>query len=57
MDQIVLTKDRIKKIIEIYDHFKDISNFTVTINGDTASVNFELNELNTKNSFKPINYK
>ena len=58
MEDIVLTKDQIKKIIQIYDHFKDIEAFTVTISGESASVNFELEELNARETrFKPIVYK
>lgn len=59
MDEITLTKDHIKKIIQIYEHFKDIEDFTVTIDGDTASVNFELDELKVKesNRFRPLLYK
>ena len=58
MEHIVLTKDQIKKIIQIYDHFKDIEAFTVTISGESASVNFELEELKAReNRFKPIVYK
>ena len=58
MEDIVLTKDHIKKIIQIYDHFKDIEAFTVTISGESASVNFELEELRARETqFKPIVYK
>ena len=58
MEDIVLTKDQIKKIIQIYDHFKDIEAFTVTISGESASVNFELEELKARETrFKPIVYK
>ena len=58
MEDIVLTKDHIKKIIQIYDHFKDIEAFTVTISGESASVNFELEELKARETrFKPIVYK
>ena len=58
MEDIVLTKDQIKKIIQIYDHFKDIEAFTVTISGESASVNFELEELKSRETrFKPIVYK
>lgn len=58
MDQITLSKDQIKKIIQIYEHFKDIDSFTVTIDSGSASVNFELEELNAKETrFKPVVYK
>ena len=58
MDQITLSKDQIKKIIQIYEHFKDIENFTVSIKGETASVDFDLEELKAKETrFKPIVYK
>ena len=58
MEDIVLTKDQIKKIIQIYDHFNDIEAFTVTISGESASVNFELEELKSRETrFKPIVYK
>jgi hypothetical protein len=58
MEDIVLTKDQIKKIIQIYDHFKDIEAFTVTIRGESASVNFEMEELRAKETrFKPVVYK
>ena len=58
MEDIVLTRDQIKKIIQIYDHFKDIEAFTVTISGESASVNFELEELKARETrFKPIVYK
>ncbi len=58
MEDIVLTKDQIIKIFQIYDHFKDIEAFTVTISGETASVNFELEELKAKDTrFKPVVYK
>jgi hypothetical protein len=58
MDDIILSKDQIKKIIQLYDHFKDIENFTVTISGESASVNFELEELKAKETrFKPVVYK
>ena len=58
MEDIVLTKDQIKKIIHIYEHFKDIEAFTVTISGESASVNFELEELKSRETrFKPIVYK
>jgi hypothetical protein len=58
MEQIVLSKDRIKKLIQIYEHFKDIQNFTVTVNGNSATVDFDLNELNNiENNFKPLVYK
>ena len=58
MDQVTLSKDQIKKIIQIYEHFKDIDSFTVTIDGESASVNFELEELKAKETrFKPVVYK
>ena len=58
MEDIVLSKDQIKKIIQIYEHFKDIEAFTVTISGESASVNFELEELKARETrFKPIVYK
>jgi len=58
MEDIILSKDQIKKIIQIYEHFKDIEAFTVTISGESASVNFELEELKAKETrFKPIVYK
>ena len=58
MDQVTLSKDQIKKIIQIYEHFKDIDSFTVTIDGESASVNFELEELKAKETrFKPDVYK
>ena len=58
MDQVTLSKDQIKKIIQIYDHFKDIEAFTVTISGESASVNFEMEELRAKETrFKPVVYK
>jgi len=58
MEDIILSKDQIKKIIQIYEHFKDIEAFTVTISGESASVNFELEELKARETrFKPIVYK
>jgi hypothetical protein len=58
MEDIILSKDQIKKIIQIYEHFKDIEAFTVTISGESASVNFELEELKAiETRFKPIVYK
>jgi len=58
VDQVTLSKDQIKKIIQIYEHFKDIDSFTVTIDGESASVNFELEELRAKETrFKPVVYK
>jgi len=58
VDQVTLSKDQIKKIIQIYEHFKDIDSFTVSIDGESASVNFELEELKAKETrFKPVVYK
>ncbi len=59
MSEYTLTKDHIKKILQIHEHFKDIENYSVTVSGDLASVHFNLDELNTKDStrFKPTIYK
>ena len=58
MSQIILSKDQILKIIQIYEHFKHIETFNVIVDGTSASVNFELQELNNSSTrFKPANYK
>ena len=49
MADIVLTKEQIHKLILIYDQFKYIDDFTVTLNEDrTVSIKFDMEKVDTK---------
>ena len=49
MADIVLTKEQIHKLILIYDQFKYIDDFTVTLNEDrTVSVKFDMEKVDIK---------
>ena len=52
MSDITLTKDQITKLLAIYDQFRYIDDYTLTLNTDgTVSVKFEMNKVG-KNSKK-----
>jgi hypothetical protein len=45
---ITLNRDQIKKLISIYEHFKEIKDFTISIDGDMLNVQFNLCNIETK---------
>jgi hypothetical protein len=58
---IVLKRDQIEKLIDIYNHFSEIQTFTISLeeDSDMVSINFNLNDVssdyNAKNKFdKPF---
>ena len=52
MSDITLTKDQIPKLFAIYNQFRYIDDYTLTLNTDgTVSVKFEMNKVG-KNSKK-----
>lgn len=64
---IVLKRDQIEKLIDIYNHFHEIQTFTISLeeDSDMVSINFDLNDvkpaLQPKDKFdkpfKPMVYK
>ncbi len=58
---IVLKRDQIEKLIDIYNHFSEIQTFTISLeeDSDMVSINFNLNDVSpehiAKNKFdKPF---
>ena len=49
MEQIILNKDQIEKIIKLHDHFKHLQSFSIALekDGDVA-IKFKLSDLTTK---------
>jgi hypothetical protein len=64
---IILKRDQIEKLIDIYNHFSEIQTFTISLeeDSDMVSINFNLNDVSpehvAKNKFdkpfKPMVYK
>jgi len=64
---IVLKREQIEKLIDVYNHFKDIETFTLSLeeDSDMISINFSINDVTTEfspkdkfdKSFKPVVYK
>lgn len=64
---IILKREQIEKIIDIYNHFSEIQTFTISLeeDSDMVSINFNLNDVSpehiAKNKFdkpfKPVVYK
>lgn len=49
MHNISLTREQISKLISIYDHFRDIQNFTVRLEDDgKVYVSFDILEISPK---------
>ena len=50
---IVLRRDQIEKLIDIYNHFHEIQTFTISLddNSDMISINFDINDV--KADYKP----
>ena len=64
---IVLKREQIEKLIDVYNHFKDIETFTISLeeDSDMISINFSINDVKTDHEpkdksdkpFKPLVYK
>ena len=56
---IVLKRSQIKQLIKIYEHFKEIEDFTLTLDEQgNASVKFNLNMVDKpETGFVPTTYK
>lgn len=64
---IVLRRDQIEKLIDIYNHFHDIQSFTISLedNSDMITVSFDINDVKPEyqptdkfdKPFKPRVYK
>ena len=64
---IILKREQIEKLIDIYNHFDEIQTFTISLeeDSDMVSINFNLNDVkpdyDPKNKFdkpfKPVVYK
>jgi hypothetical protein len=52
MTELTLTRKQVEKLVEIVEHFKEVQNFTVTVEsisgiGPTISVKFDLTDVET----------
>jgi len=64
---IVLKREQIEKLIDIYNHFHEIQTFTISLeeDSDMVSINFNLNDVKpeynsigeSNKPFKPMVYK
>lgn len=64
---IVLRRDQIEKLIDIYNHFHEIQTFTISLEDDSdmISINFDINDVKPEYTpkdkfdkpFKPQVYK
>ncbi len=51
---IVLKRDQIEKLIEIYNHFHEIQSFTISLDEDSdmVAIHFDLNDVKPEYSSK-----